>query len=558
MASLGTRGPWTKLQAIGKGSFGTVYLVQRTGAGNQQKYVMKEVNLRGLPKAEMLAAQNEVAALQKVKHPHAVAIADALVVDDTLCIIMEWAQGKDLGALIAQRKTERRPFTEDEVLKIFWQLTSVLAHCHHELHLLHRDLKPQNVFLSANGDVKLGDFGLAKALEATCAIAKTQCGTPIYMSPELCLGQDYNRAADVWALGCILYELMTLTMPWADCRVQGPGGMSALLKKIASSSLDLTQCKKQYSAELCGLLSALLHKKGENRPALDQVLQLPFIARAATPRTAPRTAPLPPAGAEQSLPPSWQKVPSKSRPGQFSYVHVPTGYKQAFFPERDELPEEVIAMLKKQTFTPGKPPPPTALAPPPRASPMGVAASPRAAPTPPPPPPLFNMAAQSPQLPTPQGARPTPRAAPAPPGVERPLPPSWRKVPSASRPGAVSYLHVPTGYKQQEVPLTDTPDPKMLEAWKKAKAAATGNRPVATAALQPGASPQPYWSPKMGANKLEPVPESRALRPTGQANGPNQTPPGAAKNPFDFKSPQHQQHQHQQHQQQPVGQRPRF
>jgi NIMA (never in mitosis gene a)-related kinase len=289
MASLGTRGPWTKLQAIGKGSFGTVYLVQRTGAGNQQKYVMKEVNLRGLPKAEMLAAQNEVAALQKVKHPHAVAIADALVVDDTLCIIMEWAQGKDLGALIAQRKTERRPFTEDEVLKIFWQLTSVLAHCHHELHLLHRDLKPQNVFLSANGDVKLGDFGLAKALEATCAIAKTQCGTPIYMSPELCLGQDYNRAADVWALGCILYELMTLTMPWADCRVQGPGGMSALLKKIASSSLDLTQCKKQYSAELCGLLSALLHKKGENRPALDQVLQLPFIARAATPRTAATT-----------------------------------------------------------------------------------------------------------------------------------------------------------------------------------------------------------------------------------------------------------------------------
>ncbi|KOO27282.1 serine threonine-protein kinase [Chrysochromulina tobinii] len=410
MASLGTRGPWTKLQAIGKGSFGTVYLVQRTGAGNQQKYVMKEVNLRGLPKAEMLAAQNEVAALQKVKHPHAVAIADALVVDDTLCIIMEWAQGKDLGALIAQRKTERRPFTEDEVLKIFWQLTSVLAHCHHELHLLHRDLKPQNVFLSANGDVKLGDFGLAKALEATCAIAKTQCGTPIYMSPELCLGQDYNRAADVWALGCILYELMTLTMPWADCRVQGPGGMSALLKKIASSSLDLTQCKKQYSAELCGLLSALLHKKGENRPALDQ-------------------------------------VPSKSRPGQFSYVHVPTGYKQAFFPERDELPEE---------------------------------------------------------------------------------------VPSASRPGAFSYLHVPTGYKQQEVPLTDTPDPKMLEAWKKAKAAATGNRPVATAALQPGASPQPYWSPKMGANKLEPVPESRALRPTGQANGPNQTPPGAAKNPSEL------------------------
>ena len=102
-----------------------------------------------------------------------------------------------------------------QVLKVFWQLTSALAYCHHDLHMLHRDLKPQNVFLAANGDVKLGDFGLAKVIEATLALAQTQCGTPLYMSPELCLGQEYNRAADVYATGCILYELMTLTAPWA-------------------------------------------------------------------------------------------------------------------------------------------------------------------------------------------------------------------------------------------------------------------------------------------------------------------------------------------------------
>ena len=137
MSNLGSRGPWKKLQAIGKGSFGLVFLVERDG----RKFVMKEVNLRGLSRAEMISAQNEVAVLKKVKHPHAIAIEDALVVDDTLCIVMEWAQGKDLGALIAQRKKESRPFTEEEVLKIFWQLSSCLAHCHHELHMLHRDLK---------------------------------------------------------------------------------------------------------------------------------------------------------------------------------------------------------------------------------------------------------------------------------------------------------------------------------------------------------------------------------------------------------------------------------
>ena len=213
---LGARGPWKKLREIGKGSFGLVYLVQR--GNDDRKFVMKEVSLRGLPRAELINTQNEVAVLRKLKHPHIIAIEEALVVDETLCIVMEWAEGKDLSALIAQRKQQNRPFTEEEVLKIFWQLCSALAYCHHDCHMLHRDLKPQNVFMAANGDVKLGDFGLAKVIEATCALAKTQCGTPVYMSPELCLGQDYNRGADVYALGCILYELMTLTPPWAGTR----------------------------------------------------------------------------------------------------------------------------------------------------------------------------------------------------------------------------------------------------------------------------------------------------------------------------------------------------
>ena len=81
-----------------------------------------------------------------------------------------------INEIIKQRKQQGKPFTEEEVAKIFWQLTSALAHCHHDLHMLHRDLKPANVFMMANGDVKLGDFGLAKIIEATCAACRTQCG----------------------------------------------------------------------------------------------------------------------------------------------------------------------------------------------------------------------------------------------------------------------------------------------------------------------------------------------------------------------------------------------
>lgn len=511
-----------------------VYLVQRKET--EPKMVMKEVQLRGLSRAEMIEAQNEVAVLKKVKHPHAIAIQDSLVVDDTLCIVMEYAEGGDLGALIARRRQEKRPFSEAEVLRIFWQLNSALAYCHHDLHMLHRDLKPQNIFLTAGGDVKLGDFGLAKIIEATCALVRTQCGTPVYMSPELCLGQDYNRGADVYALGCILYELMTLTMPWADIQYNAAGGMSALLRKIANSSLDLTLCKQRYSLELCNLLSSLLHKQSRNRPALNQVLQLDVVKRGAP---KPKAAP----SGGDNLPPSWRKVPSASRPGEFSYQHVPTGYKQSVPPEHDELPADVLAALAKATFSPAQRPIPTAIPQQPRGGATPAAAhTPRGAATP------HGQGTPGSRQPPPQGtpgsrqqatpgahqasphAQASPRggvppgptpprsgAAPPPSGGAAALPPSWRKVPSASRPGEFSYLHMPTGYKQAEMPTTDAPPPAALAAWTKANG--TNGRPPPTA----GGAPQGNGRARLvqpGCGRLEPVKEQPSSKGQAPASRP--------------------------------------
>ena len=290
--------------------------------------------------------------------------------------------------------------------------------------------------------------------------------------------------------------------------------MSALLKKIANSSLDLTLCKRRYSLELCNLLASLIHKQTRCRPALNQVMQLEIVKKAAPrpPQPTPRAAQ---ANGERPLPPSWRKVPSASRPGAFSYVHVPTGFKQAAFPERDELSDEVLAALKKQTFTPGKPPPTAGAKPPqtqgwtavehggrgqqqqqhtpsgqngrPSPSPMGT--------------PKQQQQQQQPGArgatppsrvnPTgvqPRGATPPSRAA-TPSGMELPGLPSWRKVPSSSRPGAFSYLHVPTGFKQAEMPTSDAPPPATLAAWQKqnmqtaGRPPATGQVPTTPAAL---------------------------------------------------------------------------
>ena len=167
----------------------------------------------------------------------------------------------------------------------------MLPRSHHDLKLLHRDLKPQNVFLKEDvskgridsSQIKLGDFGISKMLAASQGLAQTQCGTPLYMSPEMCRGESYTRAADVWALGCIMYELMTLDAPWL--RQMGPHGLrgvDALMKHISNVELQIDRraLRAHYSSELCGLLMALVAPVAEHRPSLRSVSSWPLFQQA--------------------------------------------------------------------------------------------------------------------------------------------------------------------------------------------------------------------------------------------------------------------------------------
>eukprot|EP00320_Phaeocystis_rex_P021097 CAMPEP_0119076592 /NCGR_PEP_ID=MMETSP1178-20130426/88193_1 /TAXON_ID=33656 /ORGANISM="unid sp, Strain CCMP2000" /LENGTH=330 /DNA_ID=CAMNT_0007058887 /DNA_START=41 /DNA_END=1029 /DNA_ORIENTATION=+ len=264
---------YEKLKMLGKGAFGSVFLVQSIQGG--EPLVMKEVSLRGLSRKERQTTLNEVDILKKVVHPNVIAYRDSFSTIDVLCICMEHAPGGDLTALIGSKRQSRSRFTEAAVVKMAYELTSALSYLHHELHLLHRDLKPQNVFVGSDGSMKLGDFGLSKQLAATNALAKTLCGTPLYMSPELCAGKTYNRAADVWALGCVLFEAMSLQAPWQQYASMG---INALLQLIArTGTLDLRGVKKHYSRALCEFLERLLAKSATQRPALSTLLPLPLF-----------------------------------------------------------------------------------------------------------------------------------------------------------------------------------------------------------------------------------------------------------------------------------------
>ncbi|KTG44944.1 hypothetical protein cypCar_00036406, partial [Cyprinus carpio] len=96
------------------------------------------------------------------------------------------------------------------VVWYLYQIAAAVAHIH-KAGVLHRDIKTLNIFLTKTNLIKLGDYGLAKKLGSEYSMAESCVGTPYYMSPELCQGVKYNFKSDIWAMGCVLFELLTLT-----------------------------------------------------------------------------------------------------------------------------------------------------------------------------------------------------------------------------------------------------------------------------------------------------------------------------------------------------------
>ena len=159
------------------------------------------------------AAKKEAEVLHQMSHSNITMYVESFVEGSKLYIVMEHADGGDLSSHISNKRKSGVRWSEEEVMRMFVQICLALNHVH-EKNILHRDLKSQNIFLTSKGLVKLGDFGIAKVLDATDGQAQTQIGTPYYLSPEICDSRPYGRKSDVWSLGCILFELITLELPF--------------------------------------------------------------------------------------------------------------------------------------------------------------------------------------------------------------------------------------------------------------------------------------------------------------------------------------------------------
>ncbi|KAJ8288833.1 hypothetical protein COCON_G00014920 [Conger conger] len=255
------------IRILGRGAFGEATLYRRTE--DNSLVVWKEVDLNCLSDKERRDVMNEISILSILEHNNIIAYFNHFLDKDTLLIELEYCNGGNLYDKIIQQKGKL--FTEEIVIWYLYQIASAVAHIH-KAGVLHRDIKTLNIFLTKTNLIKLGDYGLAKKLGSQFSMAETFVGTPYYMSPELCQGVKYSFKSDIWAMGCVLFELLTLT------RTFDATNPLNLCVKIVQGNWTMEVNSDVYSSPLIKLVYECLDQDPEKRPTADQILDQPILS----------------------------------------------------------------------------------------------------------------------------------------------------------------------------------------------------------------------------------------------------------------------------------------
>ncbi|HWQ33147.1 MAG TPA: protein kinase [Blastocatellia bacterium] len=254
---------------LGAGGMGAVYKATRLLIGDTVAIKVLHPEMMSITQAGE-RFRREAQAAARLKHPNAVAIYDFGVTGDGLLyLIMELAEGQSLRDLIHQ-KGAMPPATALEIMR---QACGALEEAHRQ-NIVHRDIKPDNIMIRqtpTGPQVKVLDFGIAKLRDLTGTDSLTQMGsvigTPHYMSPEQCLGEELDGRSDIYSLGVVLYEMLSGVAPF-----NGNTSREIISKQISAAPAPIRSLKPDLPPEIEDVIKQVLAKDREDRPQTAVVL----------------------------------------------------------------------------------------------------------------------------------------------------------------------------------------------------------------------------------------------------------------------------------------------
>ena len=259
-------GRYRVIELIGEGGMGKVYLAEHVEIGKRVALKVLHPSYSRMPDL-VERFRREARAASKIGHPNIVDVTDSgTTADGSVYFVMEYLEGVELGSVIEREGA----LDVARALKITGQISRALSAAHRE-GIIHRDLKPENIFLIARDGtadvVKVLDFGIAKTTEAEAARERRltspgmAMGTPEYMSPEQAAGRPADARCDVYALGAILYEMVTGVPPYS-----GDNFMEILTKKATQDPPPPVHVRGDLPAQVSELVMAAMARNPDERP----------------------------------------------------------------------------------------------------------------------------------------------------------------------------------------------------------------------------------------------------------------------------------------------------